>query len=162
MGRLTSGVGPGTSRARRRSASRCRSAIFLGRYGNWGHGLGLVVMYSYTCQPPGDSNDYEIGQVAIGAAAIHCLIIVAMSPRPSSNHVVCRWGLCVASSFLPVSAHRRRPTRPAASDQVIRQRLSLNRCFRPAHIHWPSPSIQCGLGGDQKGKDRGSLQGLFL
>jgi hypothetical protein len=58
-------------------------------------------MYGHTCQPPGDSNDYEIGQMAIGAVAIHCLIIVAMSPRPSSNHVVCAHCLCVASSLLP-------------------------------------------------------------
>jgi hypothetical protein len=45
-------------------------------------------MYGNTRKPPCNSNDYEIGKVAIGAVAIHRLVIVAMPPHTSSNHAV--------------------------------------------------------------------------
>jgi hypothetical protein len=59
------------------------SANFLRRYGNRGNGLGLVVMYGHTSQPPSKPDDYEIGKVAI-----HCSFIVAISPRTSHQRVV--------------------------------------------------------------------------
>jgi hypothetical protein len=62
---------------------RNASANFLRRDRNGGNGLGVVLMYGHTCQPPSESDGYEIGKVAI-----HYLAIVAMSPRTSSNHAV--------------------------------------------------------------------------
>jgi hypothetical protein len=46
------------------------------------------MMYGHTCQPPSESDDHKVGKVAIGTVAIHCLVIVAMAPRTSSNHAV--------------------------------------------------------------------------
>jgi hypothetical protein len=75
-------------------------ATFLRCYRNGRNGLGLVVMYCNTRQPPGNSNDYKIGKVAIGAAMIHRLVIVAKSPRTSSNTHLCTRRLCIATSLL--------------------------------------------------------------
>jgi hypothetical protein len=106
------------------------------------------MMYGQTGEPPNKSDDYQTGKVAEGKAAIHRLIIVAMSPRPSSNHAVRACCTCVAAGL---AWYQRTPSTPgerALRDQVIRQRGSLNRCFGLAHICWPSPSIQYGRGPD--------------
>jgi hypothetical protein len=78
---------------------------FLRCYRNGRNGLGLVVMYGNTRQPPGNSNDYEIGKVAIGAATIHRLAIVATSPRTSSNHIV--WARPLAHCPQPFARYQR-------------------------------------------------------
>jgi hypothetical protein len=91
---------PRQSRGRNKTALQRASANFLRRYRNRGNGLRLVVMYGHTCQPPSESDNYEIGKVAI-----HCLFIVAISPRTSSNPAVPTRRFCVATSFWPVSAH---------------------------------------------------------
>ena len=56
-------------------------------------------MYGHTGQPPGESDDHEIGEMAI-----HYVIIVAASPLASSNHAVRTWCLCIAQSLPGINA----------------------------------------------------------